>query len=465
MRKRSLRVVLPAALAIAAIAGCGGTPGEDKPNEQTEGTPAEQVKTEGFEDLGPVTLTVISAEGSGGPQDALRRLSRSFEEKYPNVTVKISFRDFAGWTKQAKLVASSDSPPDVFAGNQGYQLDGELVKAGLIVALDEYAKAYGWDESYTPETLQQFEWTDDGKTFGEGTLWAVAQTGQSVGVFANRKKLDAAGIDPASLETFDDFEGALAKLRESLPADDPVIMLGNLDQFHALHLWGGIQGAYVPAQDVRDWIFQRDGATFDTEGNLTALEKLKEWADKGYLGKADAYNSRTETNAGVAFGKGQGALLIGGNWHAATAREGLGDDAIFFNMPPGEGGDMVNIGSTSFPMHISAKTENPDLAAAYLDHITGPDAGPVLVDTQQVPAAIDSTAEPGDPLGQGVKQAWDELVESGGLTLYPDWSSPTMLQTMGQTFQEMLAGRISPEEVAQRVQEDWDKYHEQLAEG
>ncbi len=40
-----------------------------------------------------------------------------------------------------------------------------------------------------------------------------------------------------------------------------------------------------------------------------------------------------------------------------------------------------------------------------------------------------------------------------------------MLQTMGQTFQEMLAGRISPEEVAQRVQEDWDKYHEQLAEG
>src|ERR1700754_4022366 len=112
MRKRSLRAALPVALAIA-IAGCGGTPGEDKPNEQASGTPAEAIKTDGFEDLGPVTLNVISAEGSGGPQDALKALSKSFEEKYPNVTVKISFRDFAGWTKQAKLVASSDNPPDV----------------------------------------------------------------------------------------------------------------------------------------------------------------------------------------------------------------------------------------------------------------------------------------------------------------------------------------------------------------
>ena len=51
--------------------------------------------------------------------------------------------------------------------------------------------------------------------------------------------------------------------------------------------------------------------------------------------------------------------MIAGNWNAATARDGLGDDAEFFNMPPGESGDAVNIGSTSFPMHISAKTKQP----------------------------------------------------------------------------------------------------------
>jgi raffinose/stachyose/melibiose transport system substrate-binding protein len=313
--------------------------------------------------------------------------------------------------------------------------------------------------------LQQFMWTEDGSTFGEGNVYGVAQTGQSVGVFANKAKLDAAGVDPESLETFDDFQEALATLRESLPADEPVIALGNKDQYGAIHLWGGIQGAYTPAQDVRDWIFHKDGATFDTEGNLQSLQVLKEWADNGYLGKGDSFNARNDSEAAAAFGKGEGAMMIGGNWNAATARDGLGEDAIFFNMPPGESGDAVAIGSASVPMHISSKAENPDLAAAYIDFITGPDAGQALVDTAQVPAATDTAASPTDPLGEDVKAAWDGLVESGGLTLYPDWSSPTMLQTMGQTFQEMLEGRIPPEEVVSRTQEDWEEYHAELTGG
>jgi raffinose/stachyose/melibiose transport system substrate-binding protein len=461
---RRLRAALPLALAIA-VAACGGTPGEDKPADQAAGTPAESIKTDGFEDLGPVTLNVVSSEGSGGPRDAIRELTKQFEAKYPNVTVKVQFRDFASWIKQAKLAAASDNPPDVFAGNQGYQLDGELVKAGLILPLDEYAKAYGWTDSYTPETLQQFMWTDDGATFGEGSLWGVAQSGQSTGVFANKAKLDAAGIDPANLKTFDDFDAALATLREQLPADEPVIALGNKDQYGAIHMWGMVQGAYTPAQEMRDWIFHKDGATFDTPGNLESLQKIKEWADKGYLGKGDSFNARNDAEAAAAFGKGEGAFMLGGNWNASIAKDGLGDDAMFFDMPPGESGDAVAIGSASVPIHISAKTKQPDLAAAYIDFITGPTAGQALVDTQQVPAATDGTAEPTDSLGKEVKAGWDKLVEDGGLTLYPDWSSPTMLQTMGQTFQEMLAGRIPPEEVVSKTQADWEEYHAELTEG
>jgi raffinose/stachyose/melibiose transport system substrate-binding protein len=448
------------ALAIGVV-GCGGTPGADKPAAQQE-TAASDVKTDGFDSLGPVTLRVISGEGSGGPREALRNLTKQFEQQYPNVTVDLSFRDTASWFKQAKLVAASDNPPDVFAGNQGYQVDGELVKAGLIKPLDEYAKAYGWDKSYTPETLQQFMWTEDGQKFGEGKLWGVAQTGQSTGVFANMAKLREAGVDPASLKTFDDFDAALAKLRATLPKDEPVIALGNKDQFGALHLWGMIQGAYTPAQDMRDWIFHKDGATFDTAGNLTSLKKLVEWAQKGYLGPGDSFNARNDPEAAAAFGKGEGAFMLGGNWNASIAKDGLGKDAAFFDMPPGDSGKAVAIGSASLPMHISAKTKNPDLAAAYLDAITGPSAAPALVDTQQVPAATDATAQPGDPLGKEVMQGWQKLVEDGGLTLFPDWSSPTMLQTMGQTFQEMLAGRMSPEEVIKRTQADWDEYHSEL---
>jgi raffinose/stachyose/melibiose transport system substrate-binding protein len=379
--------------------------------------------------------------------------------------VKISHRDTASWFKQAKLVAASENPPDVFEGNQGYQVDGELVKAGLILPLDEYAEAYSWDQSYTPETLQQFTWTDDGATFGEGTLWGVAQSGQSTGVFANLAKLRKAGVDPASLETFDDFDAVLAKVQDSLPAGEAAIALGNKDQFGVIHLWGMIQGAYTSAQEMRDWIFHKDGATFDTPGNLQSLEKLMAWMDAGYLGKGDAFNARINEEAAIAFARGEGAFMLGGNWNASVVKDGLGKDAAFFDMPPGENGKAVAIGSASLPMHISSKAKEPDLAAAYIDHVTGPSAAQALVDTQQVPGATDATAEPADAFGQQIQEGWQQLVKDGGLTLFPDWASPTMLQTMGQTFQEMLAGRISPQDVIDRTQSDWEAYHEELKGG
>jgi raffinose/stachyose/melibiose transport system substrate-binding protein len=144
---------------------------------------------------------VVSSETGEGPKKAIQELSRKFEAKYPNVTVKVSYRDFTSWIKQVKLSLASRNPPDVVAGNQGYQVDGELVKAGLILPLDKYARAYGWEKSFSPQSLQQFKWSQDGRTFGEGTIWGIAQSGQSTGVFTNKAKLEEAGVDPASLRT------------------------------------------------------------------------------------------------------------------------------------------------------------------------------------------------------------------------------------------------------------------------
>src|SRR4051812_42444480 len=100
MRNRWLGAALPLVVAIG-IAGCGGTPGADKPN-QSAAKSNEPVKTTGFDSLGDVTLKVVSSEGSGGPRDAIKTLTKEFEAKYPNVTVKLSFRDFSSWIKQAK---------------------------------------------------------------------------------------------------------------------------------------------------------------------------------------------------------------------------------------------------------------------------------------------------------------------------------------------------------------------------
>jgi hypothetical protein len=40
-----------------------------------------------------------------------------------------------------------------------------------------------------------------------------------------------------------------------------------------------------------------------------------------------------------------------------------------------------------------------------------------------------------------------------------------MLETMGQSFQEMLAGRLSPDDVAKKTQADWQEYQTELSGG
>jgi raffinose/stachyose/melibiose transport system substrate-binding protein len=303
MRARSLNATALVVMAFA-VAACGGTPGQGEPAPSTTEPAAQNVRTDGFEALGPVTLRVVSSETGEGPKKAIQQLSTAFERKYPNVTVKVSYRDFTSWIKQVKRSLARRNPPDVVAGNQGYQVDGDLVKAGLILPLDRYARAYGWEKSFSPELLQQFKWSQDGRAFGEGTIWGIAQTGQSTGVFANKAKLEEAGVDRAALQTFADFDAALARIKDALPAGEPAIMLGNEEQFAALHLWGMIQGAYTPAQEVRDWILHRGAKTFDTEGNRQALVKLKEWDDKGYLGPDDDYDGAQRAGRGDAVRAG-----------------------------------------------------------------------------------------------------------------------------------------------------------------
>ena len=79
--------------------------------------------------------------------------------------------------------------------------------------------------------------------------------------------------------------------------------------------------------------------------------------------------------------------------------------------------------------------------------------------------SLDATAKPSDQLGKEVEHGWQKLVNDGGLTLFHDWSSPTMLETIGQTFQELLAGRTSPEDVVTRIQKDWEDYDSELKSG
>jgi raffinose/stachyose/melibiose transport system substrate-binding protein len=410
------------------------------------------------------TLTMWSYDNQDpGLMPVLRQLSKDFEKSHPGVKINLVFKDFNSLVGTVPRALASGNGPDVTEGNQGYQTDAQLVKAKLILPLTKYVKKYGWDKLYAPSTWGMFRWTPDGKSFGKGPVWGIAQTGQNVVAFLNKKKLRAAGINPNKLpKTYAAWEKMLATLRAKLPADDPVIMAGNKEGYGFIHLFGGIWGAYVKPQAVRNWIYHVPGSRYDSAGTIKALGRLQAWGKAGYFN--DDYNAVGNDDSAGIFARGKGAMWIGGDWDSTIIKQGLGAANIAVTpIPPGPSGQWASIGGLSGPWHISSKTKHADLGAEWLNYvITSQRAKRLMFSQQQIPSDRRAKAPAGDAyLGQ-VSRAFQLVANDDGLLLYTDWASPSMYTTLQNQFQLLLAGRQTPAGMAKAVQDDWAKFDKTL---
>ncbi|MGA8488288.1 MAG: extracellular solute-binding protein [Gaiella sp.] len=410
------------------------------------------------------TLTMWSYDNQDpGLEPVLKQLSKDFEKSHPGVKINLVFKDLTSLVGTVPRALASGSGPDVTEGNQGYQTDAQLVKAKLILPLTKYVKKYGWDKLYAPSTWGMFRWTPDGKSFGKGPVWGIAQTGQNVVAFYNKKKLRQAGFNPNKMPgTFAGFDKLLGQLRAKLPDGEPVIMEGNKEGYGFIHLFGGIWGASVKPTAVRNWIYHVPGSRYDTPGTIKALAKLQQWGKAGYFN--DDFNALGYDASATDFAKGNGVFWIGGDWDSTIIKTGLGAANVgVMPIPPGPSGQWASIGGLSGPWHISAKTKYPDLGAEWLNYvITSSRAKALMYGQQQIPSDRRAKAPKGDAYLAQVGKAFQLVANDDGLLLYTDWASPSMYTTLQNQFQLLLAGRTTPAGMAKAVQDDWAKFDKTL---
>ena len=238
--------------------------------------------------------------------------------------------------------------------NQGWPDMGQLVKAGLLLPLDNYATAYGWNERVSQNVLAVSSWTPDGKQFGTGNLYGYTTMGEILGVYYNKQKLADLGLSLPT--TFGEFEQDLAVAKQ---AGVVPIMFGNNDAFPGIHEFAVIQDRMAPTSDspTSSSVRRATQLSFDTPANLQAATTLQDWAKAGYFtpgfgggGYQDAVNN---------FANGQGLFMITGNWIVGD----LGADNRdfgFFPMPPMEAGaPPVSTGGAGFPLSITASSSTP----------------------------------------------------------------------------------------------------------
>jgi raffinose/stachyose/melibiose transport system substrate-binding protein len=398
-----------------------------------------------------VTLIVWDQEVRGGQNEVIEELNAAFMEEHPNITIERVSRSFEDLQTTLPLALSGDDAPDVVQANNGRPIMGAFVEAGLLLPLDDYAAQYGWTERFPDSVRATASYSPDGVTFGEGSLYGLAQQGELVGVYYNRAKLDELGLEVP--ETWEDF---LAAAEAATEAGEVALPLGNIDQWPGIHMYGAVMNRNVPTEDIRHLGFGTAGADWTSGENMAAAEEIVSMVDAGLFN--EGFNGADYDAVAADFAAGNGVFLIAGTWLLPDLVDVLGDDLGFILPPPREGQPNVATGATSLPFAITSAAENPDAAALYLDYLTSSDAMQLVTEKGLFPSVEAGSQQTQSQAQADVFAAWETVTADDGVVPYLDWATPEFYDTIAAAIQELLAGELEPDAFLQRLQDEYSSF-------
>src|SRR4051812_42158911 len=290
MRVQAAGLAAVIALSLAACAPGGGS--SDK-----EATPA-TVSTD-VAKAGTVTLKLTDFWG-GAEGEWIKQAITDFEKKYPNVKIERTTEDWGQLNSTLNLQLQDDSGPDIATANNGWQSLGTLAKGNLVVNLDPYAKAYGWDKKVPSTIARQNTFTTDFKTMGAGSWFGTPMARTSlIGLYYNADKLTKLGITPPT--SLDELEAAAAKAKA---AGEIPFEYGSLDGSTTALL--GVQALLADRDKLNDFTYD-DPSVKATDVVMTeAVSTVKKWADAGYY--PDSFEGIDYQTAVANFVGGQGVF-------------------------------------------------------------------------------------------------------------------------------------------------------------
>ena len=195
-----------------------------------------------------------------------------------------------------------------------------------------------------------------------GELYSVGIWDAAKAIFARRSVLEANGIRVPTLDepwTLEEFDAALTTLQAS----------GEFE--YAIDLGMAWTGEWYPyafgpfLQSFGGDIIDTDANTAEGALNGDAGFAFGEWWQSLFDRDLAPGTSQDEADRETGFINGRYALQWNGNWAALPAIEAFGDDMLF--LPAPDFGTGNKIGAASWQFAVSASTEHPDGANAFIE--------------------------------------------------------------------------------------------------
>ena len=346
------------------------------------------------------------------------------EEKWGDVVLEQRSID----AHKAALRQSSGTPagPDIYWYWEGPGLGGSLVDKGVSRDLTEYYDKYDWKNRFTPGSMANIT--------RYGGYHGVPWTLQGESIFYNKDLFAEAGIT-AVPQTYDELVDAADKL---VAAGITPYAVGGTVNWHVMRLLDSLLEKSCGSQ-TNDALTSFQASWADEPCVTEAFTDLKTWGDK-YLNKGFMGIDRNESNQ--LFYTGKAAMMYEGGWGDANVRDnGMNPDAVgLFPFPTGTG-RMYGFGEG---FYVSALSEHPDEAAAFLDYAT---SAPVQADAVVGAwSAISVNKDVSPAVKTSLNKQWPPIFASAtGLYMNNDQNFPLDRTTEYWRIQDsVLTGLISP---------------------
>jgi raffinose/stachyose/melibiose transport system substrate-binding protein len=381
------------------------------------------------------------------PSDAVwKQIAADYMKTHPGVTISIDYLENEAFKAKLPTLLQSSDRPNIIYSWAGGVLRAQ-VAAGYIEDITD-AMADSKDNFY-PAALKSY--------VIDGRLYGVPVQLSQVAMFYNKAYFAKAGIDAATIKTWDDFLGAVKKLKAA--GITPIVMAGG--EKWPLHFFWSYLVMRLGGPDVllnaeagkdggfKNPVFAEAGAHLK---ELAALDPFQ----PGWL------SLMFPASTGV-FGDGKGAIDLMGNWLLAmqgpNAADGKGlpaDQIGFIPFPvlPGGKGKVTDTlgGSQGFLVTKGSPKEAVD----FLKFLTQEKEQELAAAKgAYIPAVRGTQAAIADPRFRKISE--NVASSTWHQNFFDQDLGPSVGRVVNDISVAIAAGQMTPEEGAAAVQDAWDQ--------